>query len=171
MIIKEKLKEWLDALLPAAVLLIILYFFLWPFKVDGDSMRESFRHDDRIIASRVMISFGMYKKGDIIVCGINRGGETTRIVKRLIGAPGDRVEIYDGQVYLNGQVLNEPYLWDQIGGTYGELDIFLKENEFFIMGDNRAVSLDSRTIGVISRNQMIGRVICRFYPFDQITLY
>ena len=91
------------------------------------------------------------------------------IIKRVIGLPGDTIEIKDGAVYRNGEFLQESYLPDQTVTEVRNPDyaaVALGPDEYFVMGDNRAVSLDSRSIGPIPANHMIGEVLLRFYPWQ-----
>lgn len=161
-----KLKEWLEAFLYAVAIVIVLYFVAWPFKIEGASMENSFFTGDRIVVSRVMAWGNFLKQGDLVICRLS---DSQDIIKRVIGQPGDRVDIRAGKVYINGEKLDEPYLKEDF--TMGEMSVLLSEREYFVMGDNRAASTDSRELGPLSRSRFVGKTILRWFPFDQIAVY
>ncbi|MDR1532583.1 MAG: signal peptidase I [Clostridiales bacterium] len=152
----RKIREWLEALLWAAIICAALYFVFWPVKIEGQSMRENYLPGDYVMVSRLMVMAGRFSRGDALLSAMPYGD--ARVIKRLIGLPGERVQIKDGQVLLNGQVLREDYA---TGYTSGSVDILLGEDEYFLMGDNRAVSVDSRAAGAFNRALLQGKVIAR----------
>lgn len=164
---KKKSFEWLQALLEALVIVFILYFLCWPLKIDGKSMEPVFKTGDRIIVSRVMAVFGFIGRGDTVVCTVEDGGSEVDVVKRIIGIPGDVVTIKDGVVTVNGNIVNEPYI---TGGTYPDDFKVLGSDEYYIMGDNRVVSTDSRNFGPISKGAVKARVILKLYPFGEFKI-
>jgi signal peptidase I len=125
----KKIREAADTLLCVFVTLLILYFVCRPFTIDGYSMEPALHDGDRVVVSKVLALVGDIKRSDIVVCrvalitasGANGGLET--LVKRVVGLPGERVTITGGAVYLNGDVLTEPYLGNN--STDGEIDIVL----------------------------------------------
>ncbi len=164
----EELKEWGKALVEAFVVLLILYIFLWPTKIDGISMEQTFSHGDRVTMSRFMTKFSFYERGDIIVFNMEEDGERIQVVKRIIAMGGDRVEIKDGRVFVNEIALEEAYA---VGETLGTVDVTVPQDAIFVMGDNRLHSFDSRNIGVVAKEKLSGRVLFRWYPFSHIKAF
>lgn len=159
-------KPWLEAILQAAALALALFFLLWPVVVDGASMEATLQNGDRAIMSRVLIKFNQFDNGSIVVIKPkNEGGD--HLIKRLIASPGDHLVISGGAVYLNEALLAEEYLEDNTY-TIGDLNITLGDDEYFVMGDNRTVSRDSRSFGVIKKSEITGKVLFRFWPFNKI---
>ncbi len=161
-------KEWLEALVEALIILCVLFFVCWPVKIDGASMEETFHTNDRVVISKALVIGNKINRGDIVVCKIEADDKRHKIIKRLIGLPGDHVKIEDGKVIVNDKVLEEPY---EVGYTDGSVDLLLKANEVFVLGDNRGVSYDSRKIGPIAHNKILGKVLFRFFPFNKISSY
>jgi signal peptidase I len=136
------------------------------FYVDGPSMEPNFYTGQRVIVSRVNYLLGLPERGEIIVFeSPDDPSHDPPLIKRVIGLPGDTVEIRDQHVYINGQRLNESYinepgLTDARDGTSWTL----AENEYFVMGDNRNRSRDSRAFGPITRDHIIGEALVRYWP-------
>ena len=133
-------------------------------------MNPTFNSGDRIIMSRIMITLGLFDRGDIVISRVySQDNESQDIIKRIIAVPGDNIVIENGNVYIDGQKLYEPFSLNSF--TEGNTNIFLQNDQYFIMGDNRAISNDSRDLGLIYRDQISGRVILRWYPFGQLNFY
>jgi signal peptidase I len=157
-----------------------------PYRIPSSSMEPTLHcakpgawcegsYNDRVIANRLAFRFSSPKRGQIIVfktpaqasmCGAGDGGAT--FVKRLIGLPGDRVSERDGQVYVNGVKLDEPYvspdLRDHETGSWPRV----APNHYFFLGDDRMHSCDSRTWGSVPRSSLIGPVIATYWPPNRI---
>jgi len=131
-------------------------------------MEPALSNRDRIAVSRVLVWIGKYSRGDTVICRYALDGNEDYIVKRIIGVPGDLLVIHDGSVYVNGVALYEGYLLNNY--TSGEIEMELADDEYFIMGDNRSISTDSRYSGPIKAKNVIGRVVLRWYPFDKISI-
>lgn len=164
--IKRNVNEWLEAFAHAVVIVIILYFLAWPFTIKGSSMEDNFFTGDRIIICRVMVYAGAIDRGDVVVC---EGSGTKDIIKRVVGLPGDQIEISDGHVYINGEVLVEPYVKEDY--TNGSLSLTLGVDEYYLLGDNRSISQDSRNTGPFTRKQILGKTIAKWYPFNSLQFY
>jgi signal peptidase I len=135
--------------------------------VDGRSMAPTFQDGDRIIVSRLNFMFEEPTRGDIIVFNSMRASEpTTMLIKRLIGLPGDTIKIAENQVYVNGAPLDEPYINEPC--QCGDLERTLGANEYFVLGDNRNHSTDSRSFGVVTQDHIVGKVLFRYYPLTAI---
>lgn len=136
------------------------------FIVDGSSMEPNFETGQFIIVSRMNYLFGEPDYGDIIV--FHYPGDVTQdYIKRVIGLPGDTVEMQDGRVFVNGVQLEEPYIKEQdCRSRCGDNTWTLGPDEFFVMGDNRNSSSDSRSssVGPIGREYIVGEAVVRYWP-------
>lgn len=140
--------------------------------VEGRSMVPTFHDGDRLIVSRVHYLFDKPDHNDFIVFNSMSPNEpNTMIIKRVIGVPGDTIELRDQRVYLNGQEIEEDYI-NEACATYNCPDerVELGEDEYFVMGDNRNHSYDSRDYGAVTLDHIIGRVILRYWPLDALGL-
>ena len=153
------------------VLLIVLpvrYFLVQPFVVKGASMEPSFDEDEYLIIDELSYHFRLPERGEIVVFHPPKTEEQFYI-KRVIGLPGETVQIDEGKVtifnseYPNGNVLQESYLTEP---TTGRDRVTLGPDEYYLLGDNRDASLDSRVIGPISLDRFAGRVWLRGLPLD-----
>jgi signal peptidase I len=136
------------------------------FLVDGPSMQPTFVSDQRVLISRLHYLLGEPERGDIVV--FNKPGSQIGdppLIKRMIGLPGDTLEIRDTLVYINGQPLNETYINEPCQPANCSDETWkLGADEYFVMGDNRNHSVDSRSFDAIRRNQIIGEAILRYWP-------
>ncbi|MCZ7547034.1 MAG: signal peptidase I [Anaerolineae bacterium] len=132
------------------------------YEVQGDSMEPNFHDGQRIIVSRIAYMLGDPERGDVIVFHYPRDPDRD-FIKRVIGVPGDRVEIEGGQVSVNGQRLEEPYIRgpSRYAGAWA-----LGPDEFFVLGDNRNNSNDSHDFGPIGRSYIVGRAWLIYWPPD-----
>jgi len=165
---RKGLNEWTLCLLIAVSTAVFMFIFCWPVKVDGVSMQDTFNPGDRLLISRLS-ALGGYKAGDIVICRILQNNVRKTAVKRVIATPGDRLVIENGIVYLNGNAINEDYI--KHSHTLGSVDITLGEGEYFIMGDNREESYDSRAFGLVRKSDISGKVFFRWFPFGKIKIY
>jgi len=151
----------------AAIVIPIRYFLFQPFFVKGESMEPTFESGNYLIVDEISYRFESPKRGDVIVFRYPED-PSQRFIKRIIGLPGETVEIDGGKViiYKNGvkRALDEPYLGSDIL-TQGNIRVTLGKDEYFVMGDNRPFSYDSRRFGVVPRKNIIGRVLLRALPF------
>lgn len=136
------------------------------FYVDGRSMEPNFEDGQRLIVSRVNYLFIQPQRGDIVVFNKPRSPVTeSPLIKRVIGLPGDTVSIRDAQVILNGVPLDEPYINEPCTAySCKDGDWELGPNEYFVMGDNRNHSNDSRSFGTIHLENIIGEALIRYWP-------
>jgi len=168
--------EWIKDILIAVVIAALVLVFLKPIIVQQQSMEPNFHAGDYLLTSRQAYRFfGDPERGDVIVFRselLDDEGNEKCLIKRVIGLPGDVVEIKSGYVYVNGEEIDEPYVKEQ--GISGEMDaVTVPENELFVMGDNRGVSEDSRSarVGTISEDTIVGKVFVRLYPFNSIKTF
>jgi len=146
----------------------IRYFVFQPFIVRGQSMEPSFSHGDYLIIEQVSYRFRAPERGEVIVFRYPND-PSHRYIKRVIGLPGETIEVKEGEViiYSNNEmnVLEETEYLFSPAFTSGEIRIKLSEGEYFVLGDNRMASADSRRWGAISERDIIGRTLIRAWPF------
>lgn len=154
-------------------LFIVIYLFIFqPNQVKGASMEPTFQSGDYIITSKITYKFKKIERGDIVVFNSPKNPDI-EYIKRIIGLPGDKIEVRNNEVYVNDQILSENYiatktnLWDSGYLKEGE-PIFVPENFVFVMGDNRPRSSDSREFGPIPISSIVGTVIFRYFPPQKI---
>lgn len=154
----------------ALVVALILMQFVKPCIVREHSMEDTLYPDDYIFVSRQAYFFGEPERGDVVVFHselMGENGVTKNLIKRVVGIPGDTVEIKGGSVYVNGEAIKEPYIKE--GFTSGEMEkVTVPDEMLFLMGDNRQRSKDSRDpdVGFVPKKQLIGKAFFRVYPFD-----
>lgn len=174
--IKKEIISWIKACAFAILIAIICREFIFtPTTVLGESMSPTFENRDKIVVSKT----SKIQRFDVIVFNApdNKG---ERYIKRVIGLPGDRIQMKDDILYINGEAFFEPYLEENkeeniqnkltedftLQEKYGVAEV--PTNMLFVMGDNRLISNDSRIFGFISYESVIGEVKFRFYPFQEI---
>lgn len=162
-------RGFLYELLETLVLIMAIYALVdlasARFYVDGPSMEPSFVTGQRVIVSRVNYLLGQPERGEIIVFDSpDRPNVDPPLIKRLIGMPGETVEIRDSLVYINGEQLDEPYINEPCTRNCEDRTWELGPDEYFAMGDNRNRSRDSRSFGPVKHNHLIGEALIRYWP-------
>ena len=162
---------WEIAKIVIIALLIVVpirYFLFQPFFVRGQSMEPSFENSDYLIIDEISYRFRDPQRGEVVVFKYPQN-PSFRYIKRIVGLPGETIEIEDGKVIIfdNGksQILDESDYLSSDLSTPGSLRISLDEDEYFVLGDNRAVSSDSRRWGFLPEENIVGRVVFRAWPF------
>ena len=169
---RRAIREFGKTILFAVLISVLLTGIIKPTVVKGYSMYPTITPHSYLIVNKVPYLTGMPEYGDIIVFDAaiyTAEGEGKKLIKRVIGLPGDVLEIKGGLVYRNGKALQEEYVYGQL--TPGEMiPTTVSKGCIFVMGDNRPTSLDSRdpAIGQVPLADIMGRVDLRLYPFDQI---
>ncbi len=165
------MKEWIKDIAIALVIAIVVIQFIKPTIVKESSMEPNFYENDYLFVSKQAYLFSEPARGDVIVFEsslLQDNGNTKLLIKRVIGTPGDEIDLIDEIVYINGEPLDETYTMD--GTTYGELEDFVvPEGQYFCMGDNRDVSIDSRDseVGCVEKDAIIGKVVFRLFPLRE----
>lgn len=174
---EQKESSWMKEIISTAVYFLIvlaLTFFVVEFigqrtHVNGDSMNNTLQHGDNLIVDKISYRFKDPERFDIIVFPY-KYQEETFYIKRIIGLPGETVEIEDGMIYINGEMLEESHGKDVMHSSgVAEEPIQLGEDEYFVLGDNRNNSSDSRdpSVGNIKRDDIVGRAFIRIWPFEK----
>jgi len=155
--------------------LTVRYFLVQPFFVEGASMEPNFESGEYLLIDEVSYRFKPIGRGDIIV--FHYPLDTSKYyIKRIIGFPGETVEVKDGKIIIyndanpNGAVLNEDYLPKNLV-TNGQTKKKMGADEYFVLGDNRQVSSDSRVWGPLPKSDIVGRVWIRVWPFSRAVIF
>lgn len=167
--------DFVQTLVVFGAVFAIIYLFIAQFhKVSGNSMVPTLHDGDYLITEKISYRFGNPKEGDIIVLK-NPRDESQDFIKRIIALPGDTIKVQGDSVYLNGTSLNEPFL---PAGTPTHSGAFLTEDntvkagadQYFVFGDNRNHSSDSREWGSVTKEEIVGRALFRYWPPQSIGL-
>jgi len=153
-----------------AIILPVRYFLIQPFYVEGASMEPSFSPREYLIIDEISYRFSEPERGDVVVFRYPRDPRQFYI-KRMIGLPGETVAIDAGRVVINGEQISEEYLSDLYISHDSQEEILLGADEYFVMGDNRANSLDSRVFGAVDEKYLVGRVWIRGWPVNKIGVF
>ena len=159
-----------------AIILPIRYYFIQPFFVRGASMEPNFDSGQYLVVNEMSYRFGEPKRGEVIVFKYPLN-PSQYYIKRIIGLPGETIEIKDGKVYIynsqfpEGKALDESAYLPPDTKTPGNLKITLGKKEYFVLGDNRWASSDSRQWGALPEENIIGRVWLRAWPFNLAKIY
>lgn len=160
-----------------AIIIPVRYFLIQPFYVNGASMEPSFFDHEYLIIDELTYRFNDPERGDIVVFHYPPDPKQY-FIKRIVGLPGETVEVDEGGVKIyndqhpNGYLLDESlYLGEEYKTSPTRRTITLKGDEYFVMGDNRASSLDSRFFGAVTRKDIVGRVWLRGWPFDRWKMF
>jgi signal peptidase I len=165
--------SWVRDLAFSVLIAVVLIVFIYqPVKVEGTSMTPTLQNDERIFINKFTYRFGLASiaRGDTVVFWYPQD-PTKSYIKRVIGVPGDRVRVDGGQVYVNGQLLEEEYVppinRDSVSWKEGEEQIVPKDR-YFVLGDHRNSSSDSRTWGYVPRDKIYGRAVFVYWPLDKM---
>lgn len=169
---KKELREWAVSLAVALVSVLLIRSFLFTIiRVDGPSMSDTLLNNDRLIVSVLDMKLNGPERFDVVI--LHYPGERDNFVKRVIGMPGETLEVRSGVLYIDGEAVSEPFLSEERTEKYrmnykdfGPIEI--PEGQYFVMGDNRDNSNDSRNVGLIDRNMFVGKVQYIFWPVDRM---
>ena len=155
-----------------AVLVMVYLFIMSPQEINGASMEPNFHNGEFILTNKITYKFRDPQRGDVVIFKSPMDKEVDYI-KRIIGLPGDTVALHDNALYVNGQKVVEPYLAPDVtifGGSFlaeGQ-EITVPPGRYFVCGDNRPHSSDSREFGTIAKEDFIGEAIFRYWPVNQM---
>lgn len=171
---KSFIRDTLEIVFLALVLYVVIQYAVQTVHVLGSSMLYTLHDNDLLVASKISYKLHQPQRGDIIV--FKPPDEASRdFIKRIIALPGERIRITNGVVYINDQILREPYLPEK--WTYNNnwpasgQDQIMPPNEYFVMGDNRNHSSDSRTFGPITLESILGKAEIRIWPLNAIGFF
>jgi len=156
-------------LISLAIILPVRYFLIQPFYVKGASMEPNFYDHEYLIIDELSYRFNPPVRGDIVVFRYPND-PSQFFIKRIIGRPGEQVKVSGGKIFVNGTLLDESSYLGTLN-TAGEKELTLKADEYYLLGDNRSASLDSRIFGPVSSQFLIGKVWFRGWPPERVKLF
>jgi signal peptidase I len=163
----QLLKEIVETVALFAVIFTLARITIGNYQIVGQSMEPNYFEQERLLVDRVSPRLNWLERGDIVIV-LSPQQENTELIKRLIGKPGDTIELRDNRVLVNGNALSEPYLRpDALSGPRSSEQTRweLGEDQYFVMGDNRTHSQDSRAFGPIDGQRVAGRALIVYWPF------
>jgi len=162
------LRLWFrDVLISVAASFMIITFIYQPVRVEGTSMQPELRDQDRLFINKFAYHFENISRGDVVVFHYPLDPSKSYI-KRVIALPGDTLRIDDGRVYVNGKRIAEPYVPARYRDDRSYPKIVVPNNEYFVMGDHRSISSDSRDFGPVNRNVIYGKAAFIYWPADNM---
>jgi signal peptidase I len=163
------LRELLETILPALLIALLINVFVGQAtRVEGQSMEPNLHSDQRLVVEKLSYHFHGPHRFDIVVIKMPSQGDEL-LIKRVIGLPGDTVEIRDGHVYINGELLEEPFTNEPTQpGRYSKLTV--PPLNIFVLGDNRGRSNDSRSFGPVPISNIVGRAWLSYWPPEKVGL-
>ena len=175
---RSELNDWVKSIIIAAFIAVLLMQLIVPTVVREHSMEPSFYGGNYLIVGKINYKISSPHRGDVIIFKSDIPMNTAEpsqakklLIKRIIGMPGDVINISDNEVSINGEVIDEPYINE--GGTPGDVvNYVVPKDSYFVMGDNRTVSIDSRRneVGPVHKDRIIGKALIRLYPVNKIGL-
>ena len=155
-----------DLLLALGVLLLVIVFLYQPVKVEGTSMAPLLTDQERIFINKFIYRFEPIERGDVVVFWYP--WDTTKsFIKRVVALPGETVEIRQGRVYVNGQALEEPYVPGQFSDRHSFTPVVVPAGHYFVMGDHRSSSNDSRVFGTVPDRLIYGKAVFVYWPVER----
>jgi signal peptidase I len=163
-----RMRTWMrDLLISVVVSFFIITFLYQPVKVEGTSMAPRLHDQDRLFINKFAYNFEKIERDDVVVFYYPRDTQKSYI-KRVIGLPGDSVRIVDGQVYVNGNMIDEPYVPERYRDVRSMDDFKVPPGEYFVMGDHRSISSDSRDFGPVARKLIYGKAAFVYWPREEM---
>jgi signal peptidase I len=156
-----------DLLVSLAISAFIIIFLYQPVKVEGTSMMPGLEDQERIFVNKFVYRWEPIQRGDIVVFRYPRDTSKSYI-KRVIGVAGDHIRIENGQVYVNGQALDEDYVPNDYEDTRSYSEVVVPSNSFFVLGDHRSMSNDSRDFGTVNERYIYGKAVFGYWPMEKL---
>ncbi len=161
------LRAWVrDVVISVVIAAIVIVFLYQPVKVEGTSMMPSLTDQERIFVNKFVYRFGDIQRGDIVVFWFPLDPSKSYI-KRVIGLPGDVVEIKNGTVIVNGKVVDEPYVPEQYRDYMSFGPYTVEPDHYYVLGDHRNASNDSRTWQTVERKRIYGKAVFVYWPLEK----
>lgn len=162
------MRSWLrDTAISVLVSAFIIVFLYQPVRVEGTSMLPMLEDQDRLFINKIAYRVGDIHQGDVVVFQYPRD-HTKSYIKRVVALPGDLLRIDHGRVYVNGKRLPEPYVPARYSDDRSQPDMMLPPHHYFLMGDHRSISSDSRDFGPVDRDLIYGKAAFVYWPFEQL---
>jgi signal peptidase I len=166
--LRPSLGVWLrDLIVSLAISAFIIVFIYQPVKVEGTSMMPSLEDQERIFVNKFVYRLEPISRGDIVVFRYPRDPSKSYI-KRVIGMAGDRIRIDGGQVYVNGDALDEDYVPPAYADARSYPEIVVPQGCYFVLGDHRSMSNDSRDFGPVNQSYIYGKAVFGYWPMDKL---
>jgi signal peptidase I len=164
--LRKEIRVWArDLLIAIGLALVIIVFLYQPVKVEGTSMAPLLSDQERIFINKFVYRFEPIQRGDVVVFWYPLD-RSKSFIKRVVGLPGETVEIRQGIVYVNGKAVPEPYVPPQYEDMSDFSPVTLAPDKYFVMGDHRISSNDSRVFGPVSSRYIYGRAVFAYWPVD-----
>lgn len=162
------LRVWMrDLVFSIVVSFFIILFIYQPVKVEGGSMEPGLEDQERIVINKLVYRFESIERGDIVVFHYPRDTRKS-FIKRVIGLPGDHVHISFGHVFVNGHRLSEAYVPSDYLDAKSYSEIIVPNNAYFVLGDHRSASNDSREFGPVMRSYIYGKAVFGYWPMEKL---
>jgi signal peptidase I len=160
--------RWLREVgLSLGISIFIIVFLYQPVKVEGTSMMPGLADQERIFINKYAYRLGTIERGDVVVFRYP-GDPSKNYIKRIVGVPGDRIEIVRGEVMVNGSRLQEPYVPAQFRDDRSMSEMTVPEDGYFVLGDHRNLSNDSRDFGMVEREAIFGKAVFAYWPTGMV---
>jgi signal peptidase I len=156
-----------DLVVSVAISAFIIIFLYQPVRVEGTSMLPMLEDQDRLFINKIAYRVGDIHQGDVVVFQYPRD-HAKSYIKRVIALPGDRLRIDHGDVYVNGVLLPEPYVPNRFTDDRSQPEMVLGPHDYFVMGDHRSISSDSRDFGPVERSLIYGKAVFVYWPMEQV---
>jgi signal peptidase I len=156
-----------DILISLAVSAFFIIFLYQPVKVEGTSMMPTLEDQERVFINKFVYRLEPIERGDVVVFRYPRDTSKSYI-KRVIGVAGDRVRIENGQVYVNGEALDEDYVPSDYADARSYGEVVVPANSFFVLGDHRTMSNDSRDFGTVNDRFIYGKAVFGYWPMEKL---
>ena len=162
------LHPWLrDLIVSVLIAAFIIVFLYQPVRVEGTSMLPMLEDQDRLFINKIAYRVGEIHQGDVVVFEYPRD-HSKSYIKRVIGLPGDHLRIDHGAVYVNGVRLHESYVPSRYSDDRSEAEMVIPSHQYFVMGDHRSISSDSREFGAVDRDLIYGKAVFVYWPMEQV---
>lgn len=158
----------------AGIIVLVFWFVGQPLEISGGSMLPNIEDGEQIIVEKISIKNTPPKRGEVVIVR-HPQNDNVFIIKRVVGLPGEKIKFTDGNVYINDEKLEEPYLANTIktvGRTFlqDDTEYMIPQSNYFVLGDNREDSADSRTWGTIELGKVVGRPVLVYYPWKNFRI-
>lgn len=165
--IAKEILEWIiSAVIAIAVVFLLQTYVIQPVRVEGASMEPTLYNNERMLVSKFTYRFNEIERGDIVVTHFPN--DKDNYVKRIIGLEGDKIKSLNGQLYINDEQVDEPYIKDKMLVDFKET--IIPEGRYFVMGDNRNNSRDSRSVGFLDKSMIMGKVQMVIWPIGEVKI-